>query len=395
MAQLVVFLAAAAGVVMLAPVAPFAAESMQLSVEGQLRTVLLERPAAPGPRPTIIMLHGALVSPAQEGLETGLARAGPRDGFVVAFPEGRGLRWNFFPSGQVPAQEVAFFQPHGGVPDDVSFIKLLVDELVKRGIADRNRVYLAGRSLGGVMTLRLACHDAEPFAALGLVVSTMADVIGANCRISKSLPLVMLSGTADPVLPYAGGRSRRGDLLWPAERVVRFFRDLNGCTEPAETSVMAGQRPQPIEIEHSTKCRSGAVLFYRVVGGGHAVPTSMNASKMLVDFFSDKVRDEGVSIVRLPRVPPGSRLCRGEEGAKSPKENASPVVLNFTNRHGSPVKIYWLDFGGKRTPYRTLTDGQSYSQPTFSGHIWIAADEMENCLGIYISSASQNEITVR
>jgi len=207
MAQLVVFLAAAAGVVMLAPVASFAAESMQLSVEGQIRMALLERPAAPGPRPTIIMLHGALESPAQEGLESGLARAGPRDGFVVAFPEGRGLRWNFFPPGQVPAQEVAFFQLHGGVPDDVSFIKLLAGELVKRGIADRNRVYLAGRSLGGVMTLRLACHDAQPFAALGLVVSTMAEVTGANCRISKFLPLVMLSGTADPVLPYAGGRS--------------------------------------------------------------------------------------------------------------------------------------------------------------------------------------------
>lgn len=284
MAQFAVFLAA--GVLTLAPVTSFAAESMQLTVEDQVRMVLLERPAAPGPRATIIMLHGALVSPTQEGSESALARFGPREGFAVAFPEGRGLRWNFFPPGQVPAQEVAFFRPHGGVPDDVSFIKLLVGELVKRGIADPNRIYLAGRSLGGVMTLRLACHDAEPFAALGLVVSTMAEVTGANCRVAKSLPFVMLSGTADPVLPYAGGRSRRGDLLWPAERVVRFFRNLNGCTEPADRSFMGGERPQPIEIEHSTRCRSGAVLFYRVVGGGHAPPADFG--RLLLDFFRDK-----------------------------------------------------------------------------------------------------------
>jgi polyhydroxybutyrate depolymerase len=284
MAQLAVLLAASA--VMLTSVACFAAESMQLTVEGQTRMVLLERPPASGPHPTIIMLHGAFVSPAQEAWESGLARFGPRDGFVVAFPEGRGLRWNFFPPGQVPVQEVAFFQPHGGVPDDVSFIKLLIAELVKRGIADPNRIYLAGRSLGGVMTLRLACHDAQPFAAIGLVVSAMAEVTGANCRVAKSLPLVMLSGTADPVLPYAGGRSRRGDMLWPAERVVRSFRELNGCTEPADKSVMGGARPQPIEIEHSTRCRSGDVLFYRVVGGGHAPPADFG--RLLLDFFLDK-----------------------------------------------------------------------------------------------------------
>ena len=35
------------------------AEPMQLIVNGQARAFLLERPIAQGPRPTIIMLHGA------------------------------------------------------------------------------------------------------------------------------------------------------------------------------------------------------------------------------------------------------------------------------------------------------------------------------------------------
>jgi hypothetical protein len=89
----------------------------------------------------------------------------------------------------------------------------------------------------------------------------------------------MLSGTADPVLPYEGGSSRRGDMLWPAERVVRFIRDLNGSTEPSGKSVMVGARPQLIEIEHSARCRRGAVLFYRVVGGGQSLEnTQLNCS---------------------------------------------------------------------------------------------------------------------
>jgi hypothetical protein len=77
-------------------------------------------------------------------------------------------------------------------------------------------------------------------------------------------------------------------MLWPVERVVSFFRDLNGCTAPAERSVLTGERPQRIEIERSTGCRGGAVTLYRVVGGGHAPPPE--AGMLLMDFFRDKVR---------------------------------------------------------------------------------------------------------
>jgi hypothetical protein len=87
-------------------------------------------------------------------------------------------------------------------------------------------------------------------------------------------------------------------MLWPAERVVRFFRDLNGCTEPAERSVMEGQRPQPIEIERSTRCRSGAVLFYRVVGGGHAPPAEYGG--LLLDFFRNKASQVKPSVAGQP-----------------------------------------------------------------------------------------------
>ncbi len=265
------------------------AEPMQIVVNGQARTVLLERPSAPGPRPTIIMLHGAGATTAREAQVTGLAQLGPREGFAVAFPEGRGARWNFFPPGRESAQDVAFFKSFGGVPDDVAFLKTLVVDLVRRGIADPKRVYLAGRSLGGVMALRMACVDAEPFAAIGLLIATMADATGADCRPAKPLPLLMLNGTADQVIPYAGGLSRRGDSLWPAERSVAFFRGLNGCQDPAERSVLPGQRPQRIEVERSTRCSSGPVAFYRVVGGGHDTPADVGT--LLMDFFRDQARE--------------------------------------------------------------------------------------------------------
>jgi polyhydroxybutyrate depolymerase len=142
-----------------------AAEPMQLLVNGQARAFLLERPAAPGPRPTIIMLHGAGRRPVDIAHETGLAELAPREGVVAVFPEGRGSRWNFFPPGKEPARDVQFFQQHGGPPDDVGFLKLLIADLVRRGVSDPKRIYISGLSLGGVMALRMACVDAGTFAA--------------------------------------------------------------------------------------------------------------------------------------------------------------------------------------------------------------------------------------
>ncbi len=267
-----------------------AAETMRLVVNGQAREVLLERPAASGPRPTIIMLHGAGRRAYDIAAETGLQQLAPRQGWVAAFPEGRGSRWNFFPPGKETARDVQFFQQHGGVPDDVAFLRNLVADLVRRGVADPKRIYIAGLSLGGVMALRMACVDAGTFAAVGLLIAAMSEVTGAECQPARPLPLVTVSGTADPALPYRGGVSVRGDSLWSAERLVTFFRKLNGCTQMALPSQAPGIHPQRIEVERSSNCTGGPVVLYRIVDGAHTVPASLNPGELLLDFFRDKTR---------------------------------------------------------------------------------------------------------
>jgi polyhydroxybutyrate depolymerase len=267
-----------------------AAETMQLVVNGQPRAALIERPTAEGPRPTIIMLHGAGRRAWDIAQETRLAQLAPREGWVAVFPEGRGGRWNFFPHGKETARDVQFFQQHGGLPDDAAFLKMLVGDLVRRGVSDSKRIYIAGLSLGGVMALRMACADAGMFAAIGLLISAMSEVAGTECQPAKPLPLLTVSGTADAALPYTGGQSIRGDSLWSVERLIGFFRRLNGCSAAAEHSVLSGPNPQRIEIERSTKCSGAPVILYRIVGGVHEVPPGLNAGQLLLDFFRDKTR---------------------------------------------------------------------------------------------------------
>jgi polyhydroxybutyrate depolymerase len=267
-----------------------AAEPMQLAVNGQQRTLLLERPTIKGPHPTVIMLHAGGSGAEQEMQLSGLAELGPREGFVAVFPEGKGKLWNFFPPGTENHKYRLFLDHFGGLPDDVAFIRTLVSNLVEGGLSDPDRIYLAGRSLGGAMTLRLACVDAGSFAAIGLLVAAMPAVTGSDCHPQRAVPLLAINGTKDHILPYRGEQNGGFDLLWPTQRLVAFFRELNGCAEYARHPARVDNPEVHVVIETWTNCSVGPVALYTVVDGGHEVPKGLNATQTLLDFFRDRKR---------------------------------------------------------------------------------------------------------
>jgi polyhydroxybutyrate depolymerase len=267
------------------------AEQMQLVINGQTRTFLVERPAAQGPRPTVLMLHEAGGTAAGIARASGLMPIAAQRGFAAVFPQGlAGSRWNFYAPGKETAGFIEMSRQVGGIPDDVAFVKRVIADLVRRGIADPKRLYLAGSSNGGFMALRMMCVDAGSFAAIGLWISGMPETTAADCRPAKPIPVLMMKGTADKVVPHGGGLVANLLPVWPTDRLTQFLRQLNGCAGPAENSVMPGQQPQRIEIERSARCSGAPVVLYRIVGGEHVTPPFRQAGEVLLDFFADKSR---------------------------------------------------------------------------------------------------------
>ena len=277
-------------VAMLAGLSGAVAEPGLIEVNGRTRNFVLQRPAEPGPRPTIVMLHGGGSSGEQEMQLSGLGEAAPREGFVAVFPQGVGKLWNFFPAGTENREYRRYLDRYGGLPDDVAFLKMLVAELAHREISDLTRIYLAGRSLGGVMALRLACVDASGIAAVALLISAMPGVIGADCHPSRPVPMLTINGTEDRVLPYRGERGQQGYRLWPTAQLIAFFRDLDGCGDVSKQAVLPGRARQNVVVESWTNCSAGPVIHYRIVEGGHDIPPGLNTTQVLLDFFRDKTR---------------------------------------------------------------------------------------------------------
>jgi len=123
------------------------------------------------------------------------------------------------------------------------------------------------------MAFAVSCELADRIAAVGLVASAQARPFEA-CAGAPPMPVIAFHGTADPLVPFAGGRL--GDPFNPVKPVYPPIREFvahwaarNGCAaDPLET------RPVPgISRVEYVGCTGGAsVVFHEVEGAGHVWP---------------------------------------------------------------------------------------------------------------------------
>jgi polyhydroxybutyrate depolymerase len=233
-----------------------------LRVNGVERTYRLDVPQSSRPgtqTPVGMVFHGAGGSGRRMAPHTGFSRLAAREGFVAVYPDGLGRRWNDGRSAVAPQ-------------DDVGFVKALLDTLERELSLDSTRVYAAGISNGAMFSYRLACELPGVFAAIAPVAGATPANLAESCGRTAPVSVLAIQGTADPLLPYAGGGV--GGVLSAAESIA-FWARVAGCGEaPAVTDepdrVRDGTR---VRVTAYSGCRDGrAVELYTIQDGGHTWP---------------------------------------------------------------------------------------------------------------------------
>ena len=240
------------------------AEELRTDTKDGARTAIV-LPARHPRAPTVMVLHGALISAEYTARWYGFAELARRHGFAAVFPRGIDTQWN---DGR---------ESWGPVADDVAFLRHVARDLVSRGTTDPARLYIVGVSSGGMLTLRMLCEASELFAGGATIIASMPAAVGAGCRPRQAVPVIMFNGTADPLIPYRGGGVGFGGWqgsVWSAEGTAAFLARANGCGPPSRTLVGGGSPPSAIRIarfdwQHCSSARS--VTLYRIEGGGHQV----------------------------------------------------------------------------------------------------------------------------
>jgi len=228
------------------------------------------------PAPLVLILHGNTQQGHDMETRTSWPQIAKREGFVAVFPDGLNRAWADLRGN---ANRVGRLPPQG--TDDAAFLAELVARFVNEGIADPKRIYVTGVSNGGAMTMTLACTHAELFAAAASVIANMTEQMAGACKPSRGIPMLMMNGTADPLIAYGGGRGT-SKLATPnvlsTDATAAFWRKLNGCDGGDGTST---RLPDTFKDDSSTvtrvdwQCPAGReVVLYRVDGGGHRMPGS-------------------------------------------------------------------------------------------------------------------------
>jgi polyhydroxybutyrate depolymerase len=264
--------------------APAWAAADNLTVGGVARSYVANIPAGAQKLPLVLALHGNGGHGAQLQAQTSWATLAAKERFAVVFPDGLNKAWADLRS---PQERLGAKPPAG--TDDVAFLLALVEHLVRLGVADPQRIYVAGVSNGGAMALTLACQHPARFAAVASVIMEFTPTMAAVCKPTQPVPVLFMNGTDDPLIPYLGGPASnlRGQVAGAATYLstpdtVAFWRRVNGCAfEDAASQAL----PKPDTADRSSvtrissHCPAGQdVLLYRVNHGGHRMPERRNAS---------------------------------------------------------------------------------------------------------------------
>jgi polyhydroxybutyrate depolymerase len=272
-----------------------------LTVAGINRSYLLHVPPAcsgSGPRPLLVVLHGADASGPMMMFYTRFNDIADRNNFIVVYPNSVGPYWN---DGRVDMNSVSF----KANIDDVKFIASLIDHIASRYRVDTGRVYVAGFSNGGMMALRLAIAVPEKLAAVSSVSGLLPKHL-SYLTPARPIPVMIIQGTDDPIVPCGGGKlnGKHGEVL-SAVDTTAYWSSRNGCSSRVGVQVLPDRDPDDgtlvFRVSYACKNSGMEVVLLTIQGGGHtwpgapiAVPDGksgktcrdISASDIIWDFFS-------------------------------------------------------------------------------------------------------------
>ena len=198
------------------------------------------------------------------------------DTFILVYPQGSCSNgyshWNPCPTGGENKSNA----------NDLGFVESMIIEISSQYNVNKDRVYAAGYSNGGMMAYGLANYKSNLIAAVASVSGSMLDCVGPT---SHPMPIVHLHGTSDGVIPYNGNNDYNS-----AQSTLDYWINFNNTkTNPTVTSYDNGGIP----IEHYVYDQgdsSVSVEYYKYTGGSHVWFSSTfegkNTSELVWNFVS-------------------------------------------------------------------------------------------------------------
>jgi polyhydroxybutyrate depolymerase len=254
-------------------------ELRRLDVAGHSRVYTAE--ALGGPRralrPILVELHGTGTD-VRENLKNrffpNFTTVSNIDPVIIVRPQGANRVWDLLPAKFEDWRRLS--GTDGVQVDDVAFLRAVLADVIAKDGGDPKRVFLYGISVGGQMVTRVACEMAGEFRAVAAMLATALVSQLEECADAKPIPFLLIASKTDPSIPYGGFKVDERYSRAGAEDTVANFVRRNGCQKTEERAITRSDPNDGMTatlLRHS-ECTAGAeVLFYRLDGSAHALPS--------------------------------------------------------------------------------------------------------------------------
>lgn len=234
--------------------------------------------------PVVLVFHGAATNAGFIIPFTGMNQKSEEAGFIAVYPNGTGPDpfLSFNAGGRIGPRA-------GERPDDVKFVRAVLDDLSHAANLDSRRIYATGFSNGGMMCYRLAAEMPDRIAAIAPVAGTVAgDISEARTPVS----VMHIHGTDDAIVPWNGSSERTPESLSfsSVEESVALWRRINGCPDQPVLTELPDLADDGTSVQRQIygPGKDGAEVVLLVInGGGHTWPGQVSP----IGFLGKSTRD--------------------------------------------------------------------------------------------------------
>lgn len=243
-----------------------------LVIDGQTRRYQWFLPIKTQPAyPLVMILHGAFLT-ANQLINSAMGEwrsIADEAGWIVVYPDGLNLAWNDCRHDSAVNQDI----------NDVAFLDAVITRLQAQQPINRQRLYLAGVSNGGMMALRMVQESRHPIAAVATILASLP--ANSECRPATDTPSWLLINSAeDQTIPWEGGyvsgRPAQGSVL-PITTAVTQWAERLAIQGPAHWQTLPDINPadnsQVRWLHWQNPLTLKTIDLYILLDAGHVTPS--------------------------------------------------------------------------------------------------------------------------
>tara|TARA_Y100001954_G_scaffold16193_1_gene15217 strand:+ start:5888 stop:6796 length:909 start_codon:yes stop_codon:yes gene_type:complete len=271
----------------------FPAKKTVSSEEGRAPTIVYApRKISKGEKLSLIIsLHGYSSNPSQQRFVLPLNYLSSKRKTIVAVPSGikdkKGKRfWSGLNCCDGHADQV---------PNDVSFLRSIINKLKKEYPINEDKIFVAGFSNGGFMAYRMACEASDLISGV-VSFAGSGPMESQKCEPIRPLKVLHIHSTKDKTIlfegsgPAAGGPFEGSRWHPSAYKTVSFWEEKNLCSGGSfQGSSFRATLGRKINVKKTHGCQAnGKVEFWTIDGASHYYYLGLREVKKIYDFFEIK-----------------------------------------------------------------------------------------------------------